>query len=228
MTLYDAIVFVVAIALAVVLALLAGCTQPGDSAMRTDLPYFTMDYTPAAPAAARPAADRSPVLIGRSAWAIPQTDRTWRYVVLHHSATESGNAAEFDQLHRQRGWDELGYHFVITNGRGGPDGQVQVGSRWRKQKHGAHTGQTPNNEYNEHGIGICLVGDFMDHSPTPAQLQSVQELTEYLSERYDIPPHRVVAHKDAPNQHTECCGRVFYRYLHSALRASLQQHYARR
>ena len=54
---------------------------------------------------------------GRSAWDVPQTDRQWRYVVLHHSATDSGSAAEFDKLHRRRGWDELGYHFVITNGK---------------------------------------------------------------------------------------------------------------
>ncbi|MCK4602755.1 MAG: hypothetical protein KAU28_09835, partial [Phycisphaerae bacterium] len=53
--------------------------------------------------------------------------RYWRYIVIHHSATARGNAAVFDKSHRRRGYDELGYHFVIDNGAGGPDGNVEVG-----------------------------------------------------------------------------------------------------
>ncbi len=232
MTLRDTIfiagctVFVVALALAV------GCSYDGD-AMRTDMPYLDMDSSPAPRpvVAPRPATTSTPKHIattGRSEWNAPRTSRTWRYIVLHHSATPSGNASEFDAMHRNRGWDELGYHFIIDNGNGGPDGQVEVGPRWRKQKHGAHTGKTPGNEYNEHGIGICLVGNFMTHNPTPAQIRSATELTEYLAEKYNIPSQNIIAHKDAPNQHTECCGRVFYSYVHSQLRQNVQRQLAGR
>ncbi|HHT9113865.1 MAG TPA: hypothetical protein ACFYD0_11140, partial [Candidatus Wunengus sp. YC65] len=54
--------------------------------------------------------------------------RDWRYIVVHHSATSSGNAAEFDKYHRRKkGWENgLGYHFVIGNGNGTPDGKIEI------------------------------------------------------------------------------------------------------
>jgi len=143
--------------------------------------------------------------------------RAWRYIVIHHSATADGNAERFDLMHRNRGWDELGYHFVITNGRGGMDGQVQVGSRWKTQKWGAHAGGTPNNEYNEYGIGICLVGDFMDQLPTVAQRASLERLVLYLMNRYNIPPENVMGHRDVPNASTQCPGNALHRYIHGPL-----------
>ena len=53
-----------------------------------------------------------------AAWASPRNPRPWRYIVIHHSATDAGNAGTFDLQHRRRGWDELGYHFGIDNGQG--------------------------------------------------------------------------------------------------------------
>jgi hypothetical protein len=153
-------------------------------------------------------------------WAVP-LKRNWRYIVIHHSATDFGNAARFDTIHRRKGWDELGYHFIITNGQGGPDGAIQVGSRWRKQKHGAHCGGTPGNAYNEVGIGICLVGNFNDHMPSQAQLASLDDLVEFLATYCDIDPRNVIAHRDAPNAATDCCGHRLHHYLHATLRPGL-------
>jgi len=143
--------------------------------------------------------------------------RPWRHIVIHHSASNGGNAEQFDVAHRERGWDELGYHFVITNGQGGPDGLVQVGSRWRKQKHGAHCGGTPNNEYNERGIGICLVGDFTNEMPTRAQLTSLRRLVDYLATTYHIPAESIITHRDAPNAHTSCPGGRLHAHVHGTL-----------
>ncbi len=160
---------------------------------------------------------------GEYGWDSPAQEREWRYVVIHHSATNTGNAAQFDRMHRNdRGWDELGYHFVVDNGRGGPDGRVEVGSRWTKQKHGAHTGGTPENEYNELGIGICLVGDFRGGLPTSKQLAAMQKLVAYLCYRYDIPPENVITHQDAPSANTECPGGTLHTYLHGQFKRKLQ------
>jgi hypothetical protein len=236
----------------VALTVLAGCTSPdGQQSWQQDqwaqpdwaatwptpdtsrMPCLTLDFSPPEVAQLptvdetvyQPPADEAPAMDHDPAWAV-SGNRQWRYIVIHHSATDTGNAALFHKLHLKRGWDELGYHFVITNGRGGPDGLVEVGPRWEKQKWGAHTGGTPGNEYNEHGIGICLVGNFTNHNPTPAQLASCRELVEYLMDRYDIPPSRVIAHRDAPNANTECCGRTFYGYLQGAFKAQLRRAYA--
>lgn len=132
----------------------------------------------------------------------------WTYIVLHHSATDTGGASRFDKYHRQNnGWDELGYHFVIGNGTDTPDGSVEVGPRWYKQKHGAHC-KTPGNYYNEHGIGICLVGDFTVTRPTPRQLASLEHLVRFLCEECGIPTDRVTTH-DAIKRTTRCPGRYF-------------------
>ncbi len=131
----------------------------------------------------------------------------WTYVVIHHSATNVGSARSFDAHHRAKGWNELGYHFVIGNGSGSPDGMIEVGSRWDKQKHGAHC-KTADNYYNDHGIGICLVGDFTKSRPTRKQLSSLYRLTRFLSQTCRIPPNRVTTHGDLTHK-TECPGDNF-------------------
>ncbi len=132
----------------------------------------------------------------------------WTTIVIHHSATKTGSARSFDKYHReQKGWDELGYHFVIGNGTETPDGSVEVGSRWNTQKHGAHT-KTPSNYYNDHGIGICLVGDFTKSRPTAKQLDALKTLVAFLSRACRIPPSRVTTHGHI-NKKTKCPGRFF-------------------
>lgn len=136
---------------------------------------------------------------------IPQAAaRPWKYIVIHHSATATGGAAAFDRMHRDKGWDELGYHFVIGNGTETRNGQVEVGSRWPKQKWGAHC-KTPNNEYNDYGIGICLTGNFDNTRPTADQIKSLTKLVAYLMKTYHITPQNVKGHGDA--KPTDCPGR---------------------
>ncbi|MEI6235089.1 MAG: peptidoglycan recognition family protein [Planctomycetota bacterium] len=141
---------------------------------------------------------------GESGWVVP-VSREWRHIVIHHSASTSGSAASFDRAHREKGWDGLGYHFVIGNGSGTGDGQVEVGYRWQKQMQGAHAG---NYEYNQHGIGICLVGDF-EHGgpPSPAQMQSLRKLVAFLQAKASIPTNEIIGHGNVPGRNTECPGR---------------------
>jgi hypothetical protein len=139
-----------------------------------------------------------------AAWVPPVQARPWRWIVVHHSATTTGGAAAFDKMHRAKGWDELGYDFVIGNGTDTADGQIEVGSRWVKQKIGAHA-KTSDNRYNEYGVGICLVGNFDVERPTPAQMKSLDKLVAYLMVAYHISPENVLRHKDTKS--TDCPGR---------------------
>jgi hypothetical protein len=175
--------------------------------------------TETTPSAYRPTTSRPASEFG---WDAPAQDRQWRYIVIHHSATGSGSAAQFDRAHRDRGWDGLGYHFVIDNGNGGPDGRVEVGPRWTEQMHGAHTGGTPENEYNELGIGVCLVGDFRGSMPSSRQLAGMRRLVAYLCWRYNIPPENVITHQDAPGANTECPGELLHAYVHGQFKRQLQ------
>ena len=225
MRIYDVCVFSACMLIVMLLGFVAGCnrTQTMHTRNTTNMPYLELDFSPPEVPVRGLVRNRTvrPPVKKKHKWAA-EDERAWRYIVIHHSATNGGNAAEFGQMHRDRGWDEMGYHFVITNGDGGSNGQVQVGSRWWKQKWGAHTGGTPDNEYNEYGIGICIVGNFMNHNPTPEQLKSTRELVAYLMETYKIPMRNLISHKDAPNTNTECCGRVFHRYLHGTFKSRLR------
>ena len=125
------------------------------------------------------------------------TDRPWYWVVLHHTATDGGDVAAIHRAHRRRRdaagnpWRGIGYHFLIGNGAGMPDGAVEPTFRWRGQLSGAHAGRR---DENARGVGVCLVGDFRDADPTPAQLASARRLIAFLRDRYGIPADRVVPH----------------------------------
>jgi hypothetical protein len=139
-----------------------------------------------------------------------EVEKKWTAIVIHHSGTENGNAAIFDKWHREGNhWEGVGYNFVIGNGTGSSDGQVEVTFRWRQQKTGAHC-KTPDNWANESAVGICLVGDFNQTVPTSGQMRSLLKLTRFLQRRYGIPKSRIYGHGTTPGaQITECPGKKF-------------------
>ena len=112
--------------------------------------------------------------------------------------------AVFDREHRAKGWDGVGYHFVIGNGTNSGDGQIEVTPRWPVQKWGAHA-KTMDNRFNEYGIGICMVGNFDVERPTPAQMKSLTQLTAFLMQTYHISPQNVLGHRDT--KPTDCPGK---------------------
>ena len=141
----------------------------------------------------------------------PNLEKKWTAIVIHHSATENGNAEIFDKWHRENNhWEGVGYDFVIGNGTNSGDGQVEVTFRWRKQIPGAHCGGTSGNWANEEGIGICLVGDFNHTTPTERQMQSLVKLIQFLQQQYGIPKSRIYGHRTTPGARiTECPGNYF-------------------
>lgn len=163
----------------------------------------------AAPVALAPApAAGASVVMPDPQWVVAPTARAWRWIVLHHSDDTSGCVAKYHQVHLDKGWENgCGYHFVIGNGTQSGDGQVEVSSRWRLQQQGAHA-KTPDNLFNDYGIGICLVGDF-EHGgrPTAAQMRGLVRLVQWLMDRYDIPSASVRGHCDC--KPTCCPGKNF-------------------
>jgi N-acetyl-anhydromuramyl-L-alanine amidase AmpD len=136
--------------------------------------------------------------------------RPWQSIVLHHSATTAGSVASIDAAHRQQKdaagnpWLGIGYHFVVGNGQSMGDGEVQATFRWQQQLAGAHAG---NRAHNDRGIGICLIGNFEDASPTDKQLAALDALLAMLSSRYAIPRDQILRHQDV--HATLCPGRHF-------------------
>ena len=91
--------------------------------------------------------------------------------------------------------DGCGYHFVIGNGNGSGDGQIEVAQRWNNQKQGVHCRNARTHDVDEYGIGICLVGDLDQQPPTPRQIAAAQAL--------DRVPQPALQHRPGP-RHDPC------------------------
>jgi hypothetical protein len=158
-------------------------------------------------ASTRAAIDRAPVRKGR-----------WKYVIVHNSGTREGNARVFDIYHlRVRHMQNgLAYHFVIGDGHGSGDGQIEIGHRWTAQINGGHVAS---DYLNDISLGICLVGDFNRDIPTKAQIGALDELVSYLRSRVGKTQGRqaiVHAHKEINPRPTDCPGNRFpYGWLHA-------------
>ena len=154
---------------------------------------------------------------GRELFYPNKADRPWRYIVLHHSASASGNYDQIDREHRKvLGYDGCGYHFVIGNGAGSADGEIEVAQRWNNQKQGVHCRNARSNEMDEYGIGICLVGDLDQQPPTPRQVAATQALIGYLSQRYRIEAGHISTHAHLATTPTVCPGKYFPAQLSSS------------
>ncbi len=147
---------------------------------------------------------------GGFAWHPLETEHSWLYLVIHHSATNTGSVGSIHNEHRQRkdragnNWLGIGYHFVIGNGNGMEDGKIESTFRWKQQIHGAHSGSTA---HNANGIGICLIGNFQNNAPTDNQLKAVRTLIGQLSNQYHIPARLVIGHNAVKS--TDCPGKYF-------------------
>ena len=146
----------------------------------------------------------------KRSWMADVEETEWEYIVIHHSATESGSVESIHEEHLKRSdaegnpWLGIGYHFVIGNGRGMPDGILQATFRWKEQIHGAHSGSAL---FNTRGIGICLIGNFEDASPSKAQIKSLKSLVKILAARHRITPGNLMGH--ASVKATACPGKYF-------------------
>jgi len=136
--------------------------------------------------------------------------KKWKYIIIHHSATDAGSALGFDRSHHARGFNRgLGYDFVIANGTASKlDGQIEVSPRWTKQQDGAHCKAAG---MNHKSIGICLVGNFSrkNERVSEKQMDSLIYLVNRLRKYYKIPKKNILGHGQVKGARTECPGTYF-------------------
>lgn len=133
--------------------------------------------------------------------------RKWKYIIIHHSATDDGDSLDFNKLHKRKGWNCIGYDFVIDNGtKSKQDGQIELSPRWVKQEDGAHCKAS---DMNSKGIGICLVGNFSKEKVSEKQMESLVYLVDILRKHYRIPDNHIMGHGQVQGAKTECPGKYF-------------------
>lgn len=119
-------------------------------------------------------------------------------IIIHCSGTPEGrehNAADIKRWHLQRGWKDIGYHFVVKI-----DGTVELGRPIDQV--GAHA-----KGHNANSIGICYVGGCDKNMKakdtlTDAQQASIQSLIIDMKNSYPITKligHNEVSSKSCPS-----------------------------
>lgn len=109
----------------------------------------------------------------------------WRFIYIHQSATPGGNAGTLALPGKG-----LCDHFVIGNGNGCQDGEIQVGPRWNQQQPAAAPPGV--DQIDSTCLSICLVGDFDHTMPTPTQLHRLSQLVSTLQSQLRISSDKVI------------------------------------
>lgn len=121
---------------------------------------------------------------------ITKSSRTITEIIIHCSATQENRDIrpwQIKQWHKDRGFVDIGYHYVITL-----DGEIHNGRPVNQI--GAHvTG------HNAHSIGICYVGGLDTRNKpkdtrTEAQKKSLLYLLKMLRQFY--PGAKIIGHYD--------------------------------
>lgn len=120
------------------------------------------------------------------------------YCAVHCSATPPDvdiGADTINQWHKDRGWSEIGYNFVIRR-----NGLVEVGRPMDAQ--GAHV-----LGYNDVAIGVCLVGGVdskgkADNNFTTQQFESLLLTLKFI--RCYAPDAFIQGHRDFPGVKKDC------------------------
>lgn len=113
----------------------------------------------------------------------PRPNR-WSAIYIHHSRTTAGSAQDVSRTP-----DGCGDHFVVGNGHGAVDGEIQMTQRWNLQEPAdPWPGQA---SMEPTCISICVVGDFDRSAPSPTQLKRLEQLVQTLQEQFRIPSTHV-------------------------------------
>ena len=119
-------------------------------------------------------------------------DNIPEYLIVHHSGGTDANPLEdtshhtaniMESYHLSKGWEGLGYHYVIHKN----------GDIWKGRPEHYHAAHTVG--YNNKSIGICLAGNFDATLPTKEQEKSLTTLLKELQTKYNIPSDKIVPHR---------------------------------
>jgi hypothetical protein len=126
-----------------------------------------------------------------------------KWLFVHHSGgadaqpmldTSNHTAQDMEAWHLAKGWDGLGYQYVIHK-----NGDLWAGRP--EHRNGAHAVG-----YNEQSLGICLAGNFDATMPTEAQKLTLATLLKEKMTQYSIPPENIVPHRKFANK--TCYGKL--------------------
>lgn len=113
----------------------------------------------------------------------------WSRIEIYFSGTKAGNMEQLASLSGLPSPEDLNCHFVVCNGLGGGDGQIQTTEKWQRQ-----WSIVPGRNW--HGgartIRVCIIGDGKAACPTGCQVRGVHALVEGLCRKFSIEAQSVI------------------------------------
>ncbi|MEE9370553.1 MAG: N-acetylmuramoyl-L-alanine amidase [Sedimentisphaerales bacterium] len=117
-----------------------------------------------------------------------QSPNRWNCIEIYYSNTKAGNIEQLASLNGLTSPEDINCHFVICNGLGSNDGQIQSTENWQRQ-----WSIIPGRTWygSDQTIRICIIADGKTTTPTNFQIKRVEDLVEELSRRFDIQPQHI-------------------------------------
>jgi len=112
-----------------------------------------------------------------------QSPGRWNCIEIYYSGTKAGNIEQLAALNGLANPEDINCHFVICNGLGSGDGQIQPTEKWQRQwsiipgPTWYGTSQT---------IRICVIADGHTCRPTDSQIKRTEALIEGLCRKLEI------------------------------------------
>lgn len=117
----------------------------------------------------------------------------WDRIEIYYSGTMSGNIHQLAFLSGLANPEDINCHYVICNGIGGSDGQIQPTEKWQKQQP-ANCDRLNHEPLPDNGaqtIFICVIADGKTVRPTDLQIKTAEALAQELSGKFDIEPESI-------------------------------------
>ena len=109
----------------------------------------------------------------------------WKYIYIHQSKSISGSALTLAD------GSTFTDHFVVGNGDGCVDGEIQMTPLWTGQE-SIGTPPAGVSQMDPACISICVIGDFDQSAPTTTQARRLEQLVGTLQHRLGITATRVL------------------------------------
>ncbi|RME45678.1 MAG: hypothetical protein D6791_10150, partial [Chloroflexi bacterium] len=214
-------------------------SSPAPKVLQPRLDGLTLTYidAPAGPIshpAIQPSSHTPPTIITRAEWCTncryptnwpPEYETPVKFII-HHTVSPNDQdgyqavRAIYAYHANTRGWDDIGYNFLIDN-----QGRVFEGRYGGENDEGQTVVGGHALQYNYGSIGIALIGTYSEVQPPAATVDTLVDFLITKGLRYNIGPYDegplagtnfpygVLGHRDVLPGHTVCPGQAAYDLL---------------
>jgi hypothetical protein len=119
---------------------------------------------------------------------VAQAPGRWESIEIYYSGTRAGNIQQLASISGLPSSDAINCHFVICNGLGGNDGQIEATEKWQNQ-----WSVIPDHTWygSSRTIRVCVIADGRQIHPSDSQVRRSEALVDALSRKFSVTPSKI-------------------------------------